>query len=128
MSQQAKAETVEQDLPVMLSVTQEDGAVVQVRVGSALRSEQGLVLHLDTLTIAEPARHPEPVVPQPRARPASHATSVADLEYLAGRSRSTLADPAKARWHSEARDQLAHIEQEIARQKARLSSMDDPTG
>lgn len=113
---------------MLVSVTGADGSAVQVRVGSAVRSEQGLVLRFGQLTIAEPALRPEPVAVPVKVRPDSHAASIADLEYLATRSRHTLADPGKARWHSEAREQLAHIEQEIARQKTRLAVMDESRG
>lgn len=42
-----------------------------------------------------------------------------ELERLAERSRRVLADPGKAKWHQETREQLASIEAEMARLKQR---------
>lgn len=40
---------------------------------------------------------------------------LADLEWLAERSRKVLEDPRKYRWHADTRTQLAQIEAEIRR-------------
>ncbi|MHB8872527.1 MAG: hypothetical protein ACYC8T_02465 [Myxococcaceae bacterium] len=127
MSAEGTLDGGELELPVMVTVAGADGRVERVRVGTALRCEQGLLLKLAELSIATPAPAPAPKpveVPLPlRWRAvASHTSSLTDLEYLANRSRQTLADPAKERWHSEAREQLMRIEEEMARQRARLIS------
>lgn len=47
---------------------------------------------------------------------------LADLEWLAERSRKVLDDPRKYRWHADTRTQLAQIEAEIRRLQDREGS------
>ena len=44
---------------------------------------------------------------------------LADLEWLAERSRRVLEDPKKQKWHEDTRTQLAQIEAEMERLKSR---------
>ena len=44
---------------------------------------------------------------------------LADLEWLAERSRRVLEDPKKQKWHHDTRTQLAQIEAEMERLRAR---------
>ncbi len=106
-----------------------DGSVEQVRVGSALKTEEGFSLKLGELSIgAEPDRRPTYVPSAPgeaptifppygrsKGMPIRDATEQ-DLEYYANGSKRSLADPSKSRWHDKERALLAAIEAEIARQ------------
>lgn len=47
--------------------------------------------------------------------------ALADLEWLAQRSRRILEDPRKQRWHQDTRNQLALIEAEMERLKERAA-------
>jgi hypothetical protein len=103
-------------LPVSVAVTREDGSVDEVRIGYAVRSEQGLVLKLEQVLIG--GRPAVVTVPSPAA-PSSQ--TIEDLEYLAGRARRVLADPKKARWHAHERALLDEIESELNRKRSARS-------
>ncbi|MEZ4363988.1 MAG: hypothetical protein R3B48_27695 [Kofleriaceae bacterium] len=119
--------------PVTVAVKRPDGSIEQVRVGTAVRADDGFRLTLGELAIgavadAAPAarRAPAPapsrdggmVFPpygRSKGAPISGAT-LQDLEYYASGCRRTLNDPGKSRWHEKERTLLAAIEAEIARQ------------
>jgi hypothetical protein len=130
----------EQGYPVYVAVQRPDGQVEQVRVGTAVRQEDGFTLRMGELFIGGT---PE-VAPAPRRSSGGGAAAAAaasagevstfpnygrskggpirgatlqDLEYYANGARRSLADPGKARWHDKERALLASIEAEIARQR-----------
>ncbi len=123
----------EQSFPVTVLVKRPDGSLESVRVGSAVRTEEGFRLSLGELSIGptpdptparrsrEPAASGErgPVFPpygRSKGAPIAGA-SVQDLEYYIAGSRRSLDDPSKARWHDKERVLLAAMEAELARQR-----------
>lgn len=121
--------------PVTVAVTQADGSVEQVRVGTATRTRDGFSLAMGELRIgSEPMRAAPARAAAPRAAGAGEAggmvfppygrskgmpvagASMQDLEFYANGCRRTLNDPGKARWHDKERVLLAAIEGEISRQ------------
>jgi len=138
------------ELPVTVSVTREDGSVEHVQVGTAVRRGEGFSVRLFELTIgaggeavrsAAPARRapsapgePPTVFPpygRSKGQPIRGA-SAQDLEFYATGARRTLADPGKARFHDKERALLVAIEAEQARQSGGggeepPSSDDDPS-
>ena len=137
------------ELPVTVSVTREDGSVEHVQVGTAVRRGEGFSVRLFELTIgsggeavrtAGPARRapsapgePPTVFPpygRSKGQPIRGA-SAQDLEFYATGARRTLADPGKARFHEKERALLVAIEAEQARQSGGgeepPSSDDDPS-
>jgi hypothetical protein len=118
--------------PVTVAVTRPDGTVEHVRVGTAVRRDDGFALQLGELAIgaaavparrsqasASPSGAPPGMVFPPYGRskgaPIAGATTQ-DLEYYASGARRSLADPGKSRWHEKERQLLAAIEAELARQ------------
>lgn len=126
--------------PVWVSVTRDDGRTEQVRVGSAVRSDEGFTVSFDAMTIGAA---PMAAAPRAAARASSaparasggggdgmllpnygrskgqpvYGASLQDLEFYANGARRSLADPSKSRWHDKERQLLASIEAEIARQQ-----------
>jgi len=127
----------ESSFPVTVEVRRPDGTTERVRVGTAVKADDGFVLRLGELSIGSTAD-------APRAAPAYRASapsagggdaggvvfppygrakgqpvvgaSTQDLEFYAGGCRRSLGDPAKSRWHDKERALLAVIEAELARQ------------
>lgn len=106
-----------------------------VRVGTAVRSEEGFSLSLGELSIGAvadtaPAAAPRrnyassggggddgmvfPPYGRSKGAPVAGAT-VNDLEFYKSGCLRTLSDPAKSRWHDKERVLLAAIEAELAR-------------
>jgi len=125
---------MEDTYPVYINVLRPDGTREAVRVGRALRQDDGFVLQLGELTmggaplpgppaaasVRAPVRPPGggPVFPnygRSKGMPIEGA-SPDDLGFYANGCRRTLADPGKARWHDKERELLAAIEAEQARQ------------
>jgi hypothetical protein len=130
----------EQGYPVYVAVRRPDGQVEQVRVGTAVRQEDGFTLSMGELFIGgtpevalAPASAPRrssggaasasagevstfPNYGRSKGGPIRGAT-LQDLEYYANGARRSLADPGKARWHDKERALLASIEAEISRQR-----------
>jgi len=124
--------------PVTVAVRRPDGRVEQVRVGTAVRTEEGFSLKLGELSIggtpeaAPAARRASsgaggggggggdmsvfPNYGRSKGGPIRGAT-MQDLEYYANGARRSLADPSKSRWHDRERALLASIEAEIERQR-----------
>ena len=123
----------EQSFPVTVLVKRPDGSSESVRVGTAVRVEDGFRLSLGELSIGlaadpAPARAAREAPasgdrggvfpPYGRSKGAPIAgASVQDLEFYIGGSRRTLDDPAKSRWHDKERALLAVMEAELARQR-----------
>jgi hypothetical protein len=133
--------------PVTVAVRRPDGRVEQVRVGTAVRTDEGFSLKLGELSIGGT---PE-AAPAPAARRASsgggggggggdvsvfpnygrskggpiRGATMQDLEYYANGARRSLADPSKSRWHDRERALLASIEAEIERQRGGGGGDDD---
>ena len=122
-----------ESFPVTVAVSRPDGSVEQVRVGTAVKNEEGFSLSLGELAIggtsdvgapkrraAAPGGGGDGLIFPPYGRskggPIAGAT-MQDLEYYANGSRRSLADPSKSRWHDKERQLLAAIEAEIARQR-----------
>jgi hypothetical protein len=124
----------DQSYPVTVLVKRADGSTESVRVGTAVRADDGFRLTLGELSIglaADPAK-----ARAPRDAPASGAqgmvfppygrskgapiagASIQDLEFYIGGSRRSLDDPAKSRWHDKERVLLAALEAELARQRS----------
>jgi hypothetical protein len=122
------------ELPVTVAVTREDGSVEHVQVGTAVRRGEGFSVRLFELSIgaggeavrsAGPARRAAPAPGEPptvfppygrsKGQPIRGA-SAQDLEFYATGARRTLADPGKARFHDKERTLLQVIEAEQARQ------------
>ena len=122
------------ELPVTVSVTREDGSVEHVQIGTAVRRGEGFSIRLFELTVgagAEPVRagggprrasagpgEPPTVFP-PYGRSKGlpiRGASAQDLEFYATGARRTLADPGKARFPDKERALLVVIEAEQARQ------------
>jgi hypothetical protein len=131
----------EQSFPVTVLVKRPDGSVEPVRVGTAVRVEEGFRLSLGELSIGAVA-DPAPVrgardtsaggdrgavfPPYGRSKGAPIAgASIADLEYYINGSRRSLDDPGKARWHDKERALLAVMEAELARQRGGRGGSDD---
>lgn len=123
----------EQSFPVTVLVKRADGSTESVRVGTAVRVDDGFRLTLGELSIglaADPARARAPrdaaasgdqgmVFPpygRSKGQPIAGA-SVQDLEFYINGSRRSLDDPAKARWHEKERVLLAALEAELAHQR-----------
>jgi hypothetical protein len=123
----------DQSYPVTVLVKRPDGSVEPVRVGTAVRVDDGFRLSLGELSIgatadAAPARAARDAgasgdrgavfPPYGRSKGAPIAgASIADLEYYINGSRRSLDDPGKARWHDKERALLAVMEAELARQR-----------
>ncbi|MEY4511908.1 MAG: hypothetical protein RLZZ450_4030 [Pseudomonadota bacterium] len=122
-----------QSFPVTVLVKRPDGTSESVRVGTAVRTDDGFRLSLGELSIgaaADPAAYRPraasvppgavgdgPVFPpygRSKGAPIAGA-SVQDLEYYISGSRRSLDDPSKARWHDKERVLLAAMEAELAR-------------
>lgn len=123
----------EQSFPVTVLVKRADGSTESIRVGTAVRVDDGFRLTLGELSIglaADPAE-PRPsrqasasgnqgmvFPPYGRSKGAPIAgASIQDLEYYINGSRRSLDDPGKARWHEKERVLLAALEAELARQR-----------
>jgi hypothetical protein len=123
----------EQSFPVTVLVKRPDGSHESVRVGTAVRVDDGFRLSLGELSIGPNA---DPPVSRSSYREASAAgggmvfppygrskgapiegASVQDLEFYISGSRRSLEDPSKARWHDKERVLLAAMEAELARQR-----------
>lgn len=119
--------------PVTVLVKRPDGSTEAVRVGTAVRADNGFRLSLGELSIglaADPvssraSRDAAPsgdrgmvFPPYGRSKGAPIAgASVQDLEYYISGSRRSLDDPSKSRWHDKERVLLAAMEAELARQR-----------
>jgi hypothetical protein len=123
----------EQSFPVTVLVKRPDGSSESVRVGTAVRMDDGFRLTLGELSIglaADPAsaRAPReasasgdrglvfPPYGRSKGMPIAGA-SVQDLEFYINGSRRSLDDPSKSRWHEKERVLLAALEAELARQR-----------
>jgi len=124
----------EQSFPVTVLVKRPDGSSEAVRVGTAVRTEDGFRLSLGELSIGA-AADPAPSRTYQRAAPSGGdsgmvfppygrskgakiaGASVQDLEFYISGSRRSLDDPGKARWHDKERVLLAAMEAELARQR-----------
>lgn len=125
----------EQSFPVTVLVKRPDGSQESVRVGTAVRTDDGFRLSLGELSIGSSA---DPVSsrgyqsapsgggdrggmvfpPYGRSKGAPIAgATVQDLEFYISGSRRSLDDPSKARWHDKERVLLAAMESELARQR-----------
>jgi hypothetical protein len=123
-----------ESFPVTVAVRRPDGSTEQIRVGTAVRQDEGFSLTLGELSIggvadaAAPRRAAPagasggggdgmifPPYGRSKGQPVAGA-SMGDLEFYANGCRRTLNDPGKARWHDKERVLLAAIEAEIARQ------------
>lgn len=104
----------ERVVPVVVKVT-EGSKVVKVRVGHALIGADEVVLSLEPMSLQLSAADPVSV------GGTGTGGRLADLEWLAQRSRRILDDPHKARWHADTRSQLAMIEAEMERLRARVA-------
>jgi hypothetical protein len=131
----------EESFPVTIRVKRPDGSTESVRVGTAVRAEDGFRLSLGELSIgatadpaSAPARRAAPAgdggmvfPPYGRSKGAPVAgASIQDLEFYISGCRRTLDDPAKSRWHEKERTLLAALEAELARQQGQ--GQDDPFG
>jgi hypothetical protein len=92
----------------------EGGEARLVPIGHALVSDREVVVSLEPLRVPLDAPSMANLTSVPPA-----SGPLQDLERLAQRSRRVLADPRKARWHADARAQLASIEAELARRHGR---------
>jgi hypothetical protein len=123
----------DQSFPVTVLVKRPDGSTESVRVGTAVRSDDGFRLTLGEMSIGSMA-DPAPSRSAPREGPSGDrglvfppygrskgapiaGASVQDLEYYISGSRRSLDDPSKARWHEKERVLLAAMEAELARQR-----------
>ena len=123
------------ELPVTVSVTRDDGSVEHVQIGTAVRRGEGFSIRLFELTVGaggEPVRAGGAAPRRASAAPGDAPTvfppygrskglpirgaSAQDLEFYATGARRTLADPGKARFHDKERALLVVIEAEQARQ------------
>lgn len=123
----------EQSFPVTVLVKRADGSTESVRVGTAVRANDGFRLTLGELSIgatadSAAARAPRAAAsssdggmvfpPYGRSKGAPIAgASIQDLEFYIGGSRRSLDDPSKSRWHDKERVLLAALEAELARQR-----------
>jgi hypothetical protein len=121
----------EESYAVTVAVRRQDGSIEQVRVGSAVRTDEGFSLRLGELTVSpNPERRTAPAAststpgdlptvfpPYGRSKGLPiHGASEGDLDFYANGARRSLADPGKARWHEKERSLLAAIDAERARQ------------
>lgn len=122
------------ELPVTVSVTREDGSVEHVQIGTAVRRGEGFSIRLFELTVgaggepvragggprrpsASPGEPPTVFPPYGRSKGLPiRGANAQDLEFYATGARRTLADPGKARFHDKERALLVVIEAEQARQ------------
>jgi hypothetical protein len=120
------------ELPVTVSVTREDGSQEHVQVGTAVRRGEGFSIRLHELTIGASGEGVRTSAPARRAAPGDapsvfppygrskglpiRGANAQDLEFYATGARRTLADPGKARFHDKERTLLSVIEAEQARQ------------
>jgi hypothetical protein len=123
----------EQSFPVTVLVKRLDGSVESVRIGTAVRADDGFRLSLGELSVGPaadvgpartlreaPASGDRGLVfpPYGRSKGAPIAgASIQDLEFYISGSRRSLDDPAKSRWHDKERVLLAALETELARQR-----------
>jgi hypothetical protein len=133
----------DQGYPVYVAVRRPDGRTEQVRVGTAVKHEDGFMLRMGELFIGGTPEAVSAPAPAPRRAASSsgygggggagevstfpnygrskggpiRGASMQDLEYYANGARRSLADPGKARWHDKERALLAAIEAEISRQR-----------
>jgi hypothetical protein len=131
----------EQHFPVTVLVKRADGSTESVRVGTAVRVDDGFRLTLGELSIGleadrAPARRPressasgdQGMVLPPYGRSKGmpiRGASIQDLEFYINGSRRSLDDPGKARWHEKERVLLAALEAELARQRGGGDDRDD---
>lgn len=120
--------------PVTVLVQRPDGSSESVRVGTAVRTDDGFRLTLGELSIgatpvsAAPYSSPRaaptgargdgmvfPPYGRSKGAPISGATT-SDLEFYIQGSRRSLDDPSKARFHDKERVLLAAMEAELAKQ------------
>ena len=106
----------ERVVPVVVKV-HDGGQVHSVRVGQALVTEEEVVLSLEPMSL-QLEEAPEVAV---ATKPGQSVNRLADLEWLAQRSRRLLEDPRKQRWHADTRAQLAMIEAEMDRLRQRAA-------
>jgi hypothetical protein len=123
----------EPSFPVTVLVKRPDGSTECVRVGTAVRADDGFRLTLGELSIglaADPARPRAtreaaasgeqgmvfPPYGRSKGAPIAGA-SIQDLEFYINGSRRSLDDPSKSRWHEKERVLLAALEAELARQR-----------
>jgi hypothetical protein len=121
----------DQSFPVTVLVKRPDGSTESVRVGTAVRADNGFRLSLGELSIGLNADAPRssreaapsgdrgmvfPPYGRSKGAPIAGA-SVQDLEYYIAGSRRSLDDPSKSRWHDKERVLLAAMEAELARQR-----------
>jgi hypothetical protein len=133
----------DQDYPVFVAVRRPDGRMEQVRVGTAVKHEDGFMLRMGELFIGGTPEAASTPAPAPRRAVATsggysggsggevstfpnygrskggpiRGATLQDLEYYANGARRSLADPSKSRWHDKERALLAAIEAEISRQR-----------
>jgi hypothetical protein len=132
----------EQGYPVFVAVRRPDGRMEQVRVGTAVKNEDGFMLRMGELFIGGTPEAASTPAPAPRRAATSggysggggsevstfpnygrskggpiRGATMQDLEYYANGARRSLADPSKARWHDKERALLAAIEAEISHQR-----------
>lgn len=101
--------SMERVVPVVVKV-QDGGKVRTVRVGQAHITDGEVVLSLEPISLQlSPAAESKN----------TQGNRVADLEWLAQRSRGILGDPRKQRWHQDTRAQLLLIEAELDRLRER---------
>jgi hypothetical protein len=126
--------------PVTVLVKRADGSTESVRVGTAVRVDDGFRLSLGELSIGlaadpAPARAPRessaagdrgmvfPPYGRSKGLPIAGA-SIQDLEFYISGSRRSLDDPSKSRWHEKERVLLAALEAELARQRGDADGRD----
>lgn len=103
----------ERVVPVVVKV--HDGSRVHsVRVGQALVTAEEVVLSLEPMSL----QLEEVLAPKSAGQSGNR---LADLEWLAQRSRRLLEDSRKQRWHADTRAQLALIEAEMGRLRQRAA-------
>jgi hypothetical protein len=133
---------------VFVAIRRPDGSTEKVRIGSAVRAEEGFVLQLGELFLGASAEAPRSFSAAPSAPATSsggrggevfpnygrskgmpiRGASLQDLEFYVGGARRTLADPSKARFHDKERALLAAMEEEMARSKGGGSDMGGGSG
>ena len=139
----------DQSFPVTVLVQRPGGSTESVRVGTAVRADDGFRLRLGELAIgrvpdAAPSRSSHAASPssdrgmvfppygRSKGAPISGA-SVQDLEFYISGSRRSLDDPSKSRFHDKERALLAVMEAELERQRgggsrSRAASDEPPDG
>lgn len=131
-----------QSFPVTVLVRRPDGSSESVRVGTAVRTDDGFRLSMGELSIGAvadtapargrvgPAQGGDGMVfpPYGRSKGAPIAgASVQDLEFYISGSRRSLDDPSKSRWHDKERVLLAAMEAELARRTGEGGSGGSPS-